>query len=94
MKTSKTTSFSTRLSQRDRCVINQAAKFHGCSPSNFIRDAAVTQAEEALSDPETFALSRIRRLMKGRPEALTRAEIRRAEIRKRGEEEFLSRERE
>ncbi len=64
MKTSKTMAFSIRLSKEDRTSITQAAKFLGCSPSSFIRDAAVMQAEEVLSDPEAFALSRVRRLIR------------------------------
>ena len=60
----KTMAFSIRLSKEDRASINQAAKFLGCSYSSFIRDAAVTQAEKIVSDPEAFAISRVRRLIR------------------------------
>ena len=63
MRESKTEAFSTRLSAEERKTINQAAKLLGCSPSNFIREAAMTQSRKILRDPEAFVLARVRRLM-------------------------------
>ena len=59
----KTTAFSTRLSAEDRKTINLAAELLGCSPSSFIREAAVTQALKVSWDPEEFALKRVRLIM-------------------------------
>ena len=64
MSESKTGSFSTRLTAEERKSINAAAQLLGVSPSSFIREAAVTAALKISSDPEDFALKRVRRIMK------------------------------
>lgn len=63
MPKSKTAAFSTRLSAEERETINRAAELLGCSPSSFIREAAMTQSRKILRDPEAFVIARIRRLM-------------------------------
>jgi len=64
MSESKTRSFSTRLTAGERKSIAAAARLQGCTPSSFIRGAAVAQARMVSWDPEEFALKRVRQIMK------------------------------
>jgi uncharacterized protein (DUF1778 family) len=60
----KTHAFSTRLSEEDRKTIRHAAELMGITPSRLIRDGAIAEAKKIISDPEAFAVSRIRRLIR------------------------------
>ena len=64
MSTPKTRAFSTRLSEEDREIIQRAADFMGITSSKLIRDGAIAEAEKIISDPEAFAISRVRRLIR------------------------------
>jgi uncharacterized protein (DUF1778 family) len=48
---------SIRLPERDMAIINRAASLRGCSPSEFVRDAAVRAAEDALVETARTCMS-------------------------------------
>ena len=64
MSTPKTRAFSTRLSEEDREIIQRAADLMGITSSRLIREGAVAEAKKIVGDPEAFAISRVRRLIR------------------------------
>jgi uncharacterized protein (DUF1778 family) len=60
---SKSSTYTTRLSDEDRDTIDQASRMLGVKPSKFIREAAINQAEKMLDDPEVFVLEQLKRRM-------------------------------
>ena len=58
---SKSSTYTTRLSDEDRDTIDQASRMLGVKPSKFIREAAINQAEKMLDDPEVFVLEQLKR---------------------------------
>jgi len=79
MSTPKTRAFSTRLSEEDRKIIQRAADLMGITSSRLIREGAVAEAKKIVGDPEAFAISRVRRLIREHRSELDKMMAERAE---------------